>query len=756
MFGRIAHFIYRRRWPVLGVWFVILVVGGVMASQVGSVLGPGDFVNKGSDSYKASLLLDTKFHQNDQKVSLVVMHDGQSTVGSPSFRASVAATVSRIRADSALKVSYLDNPIASNNRQLISRDGSSVAILVSSALKEADIEGQIPHLRDVVRTPGFATYVTGTAAQNADNTKASKDDLNKGDSITVPILVVILLLVFGSLVAASIPLLLAASSIVLSLALVYIFGRYLDTSVYVTNMVTVLGLGIGIDYSLFIVYRFREELRASAGNVEASIVRTMETTGRAIFFSGLTVAIGISSLILTGVTFMESMGLGGLLVPITALAVSMTLLPAVLSVVGTRIDRFRVVPIRFLQTGETGMWHRYALTVMRRPWITGGIVSVVLLALIFPVTQLNFAFGSLKNQPKSLESIAGIELMQSRFPSAPNPTQVVIQNQSAGTLLRPTDLSGLRAFENLIRRDPEVKRVTGPADYLPASGSPPASQLALVTGRYLSADRQTAIISVVPRHDVGTTSAEKLVRRLRDDAKSYVAGALRSDVVYVGGEQAGYTDFNDSLYAKFPLIVAIVLFLTYGFLFFAFRSAFLPAKAVLLNLVSVGAAYGVLQLVFQRGIGAGLLGFSPESGVAGWVPIFLFALLFGLSTDYEVFLLSRIRERWLATRNNAESVAFGLERTGRLISSAALVMIVAFSGFVIGSQVQLKELGFGLLAAIAIDASLVRIVLVPSIMEVAGRFNWWVPEYLKDFAGRGTSFAEEETPRTVVEEPATA
>jgi RND superfamily putative drug exporter len=756
MFGRIAHFIYRRRWPVLGVWFVILVIAGVMASQVGSVLGPGDFVDKGSDSYKASLLLDTKFHQNDQKVSLVVMHDPASTSSSPAFRAAVAGVVTRIRADSALKVSYLDNPLASNNHQLVGRDGHSIALLVSSSLKEADIEGQIPHLRNIVRTPGFATYVTGTAAQNADNTKASKDDLNKGDSITVPILVVILLLVFGTLVAASIPLLLAASSIVLSLALVYVFGRYLDTSVYVTNMVTVLGLGIGIDYSLFIVYRFREELRSSEGNVEASIVRTMETTGRAIFFSGLTVAVGISSLILTGVTFMESMGLGGLLVPITALAVSMTLLPAVLSVLGTKVNRLRVVPVRFLQTGETGMWHRFALTIMRRPWITGGVVSVVLLALIFPVTQLNFAFGSLKNQPKSLESIAGIELMQKSFPSAPNPIQVVIENQRSGTLLRSKDIAGLRAFEQTVRRDPEVKQVAGPADYLPASGSPTASQLALVTGRYLSADLQTAIISVISRHDVGTTSAEKLVRRLRTDGQGFMAGALSGDVVHVGGEQASYTDFNDSLYAKFPFIVALVLLLTYGFLFFAFRSAFLPAKAVLLNLVSVGAAYGVLQLVFQRGIGAGLLGFSPESGIAGWVPIFLFALLFGLSTDYEVFLLSRIRERWLITRNNPESVAYGLERTGRLISSAALIMIVAFSGFVIGSQVQLKELGFGLLAAIAIDASLVRIVLVPSIMEVAGKFNWWVPGYLQDFAARGSSFAEDDAPLAPVEEPATA
>ncbi|HEX6506060.1 MAG TPA: MMPL family transporter [Chloroflexota bacterium] len=749
-FGTLARTMYRRRWLVLGVWLAVLIVAGAFAAQVGSVLGPGDFVNKGSDSYKAAALLDTKFHQNDQKVSLIIFHNPAATTADSTFRSAVNAAAARIRADAPLRVSYLDNPIVSGNRQLISRDHHSVALLVSSSLKPSDIQGQVDHLRQIVRTPGFTTYVTGSPAQNQDNTTSSKNDLAKGDSITVPILVVILLLVFGSVVAMALPLVLAASSILLSLALVYVFGHYLDTSVYVTNMVTVLGLGIGIDYSLFIVYRFREELRRTAGDVEASIVRTMQTTGRAVFFSGLTVAIGISSLILTGVSFMQTMGLGGLLVPLTSLLVAMTLLPAVLSLLGTRVNRFRVVPQRLLSTGGNGMWHRWATFVMHRPWVTGGIALVLLLALAYPVTQLNFAFGSLKNQPKSLESIAGIEFMQANFPSAPNPTQVVID--AGGSLIQPRQLAGLQAFQRTIQRDPEVVRAAGPTDILPVNTAPSATQLKLVTGRYLSADHRTAVISVIPRNDVGTTAAEKLVRRLRDDAKSIVAGPLTGDAIYVGGQQADFTDFNDSLYAKFPLIVVIVLLLTFGFLFVAFRSAVLPLQAVLLNLLSVGAAYGMLELVFQRGIGAGLLNFSPESGVAGWVPIFLFALLFGLSTDYEVFLLSRIRERWLASGDNAESVAFGLEKTGRLISSAAAVMIVAFAGFVIGSQVQLKELGFGMLAAIAIDATVIRLVLVPSLMAIVGRANWWVPSFLRGFASRGTTFSEDAEPVPAVEE----
>jgi RND superfamily putative drug exporter len=740
MFGSLAHLMYRRKWIVLGIWLVLLAVCGAVSSQVLSVLGPGDFVNNGSDSYKAANLLDSKFHQNDQKVSLVILHNPTATIADASFKNAVNATAARIRAYTPLHVSYLDNPLVSGNRQLISRDRHSVAFIVSSSLKPADIQAHVEGFRQVVRTPGFTTYVTGSPAQNQDNTVQSKTDLSKGESFTVPILVVILLLVFGSVVAVALPLLLAASSILLSLALVYVFAHFLDASVYVTNMVTVLGLGIGIDYSLFIVYRFREELRRTGGNVEASIVRTMETTGRAVFFSGLTVAIGISTLILTGVSFMQTMGIGGLLVPVTSLFAAMTLLPAVLSALGTRVNRLGVLPKRFLSVGDSGLWHGLATAIMRRPWLTGGAALIVVLALVYPTTRLNFAFGSLKNQPKSLESISGLEFMQSNFPSIPNPTQVVVDSRTS--LLTPSKLSGLRAFEQAIRTDPEVVRAAGPTDILAVNRAPTPAELKLVGGRYLSPDGKTAIISVIARHDVGTTAAEHLVRRLRDEAKRFIAGPLRGDSVYVGGQQADFTDFNDSVYAHFPLIVAIVLLLTYGFLFVAFRSAVLPLKAVLLNLLSVGAAFGMLELVFQQGIGAGLINFYPESGVAGWVPIFLFALLFGLSTDYEVFLLSRIRERWLATGDNRESVAFGLEKTGRLISSAAAIMVVAFAGFLIGTQVQLKELGFGMLAAIAIDATVIRIVLVPSIMAIVGRWNWWVPGFLQEFAARGSSFSE--------------
>jgi RND superfamily putative drug exporter len=268
------------------------------------------------------------------------------------------------------------------------------------------------------------------------------------------------------------------------------------------------------------------------------------------------------------------------------------------------------------------------------------------------------------------------------------------------------------------------------------------AQIRQATGHYLSVDGRIALISVTTRHAVGTKSAENLVRRLRTLAPASNAGTASGNTTLIGGTQAGYADYSDALYAHFALIVAIVLVLSYAFLVVAFRSIVLPLKAVAVNLLSVGAAYGLLQLVFQRGVASSVLGFTPESGVNGIVPIFLFAILFGLSMDYEVFLLSRIRERWLATGDTRESVVYGLAGTGRLISSAAAIMVVAFSGFVFSSDVLLKEFGIGLLASIALDATLIRVLLVPSIMGLLGAWNWWVPTPLRAWSMRASAFAE--------------
>lgn len=731
MFEILAHVTYRRRWFVLAAWLLTLSVAAGLASQVGSVLGPGDFAIKNSESARAATVLNDRFHLDSSKVTLVVMVSPKGPITAPVFRRTVARTASRIQADQAARVVFVDNPLVSGNQQLIGRDGRSIAVQVSSDLTEPALEDQIDHLRSLVQTPGFTTYVTGTAAINHDGTVTSQQDLTRGDAITLPILLLILLLVFGTVVGAGLPLLLALCSITLSIAAVFLIGHVLPTSVYVTEVITFLGLGIGIDYSLFLLSRFREELEVSEGDVEASVVRTMQTVGRTVFFSGLTVTIGLSSLLLTRVTFMESIGLGGMLVPLTSVIACLTLLPALLSVLGPRVNRFRLLPHRFSRRAQTGVWHGLALGIMRRPFLCGGGALVVLLALALPVTRLTLAFESLKNQPQSLQSVQGIEYMQQHFATQPDPIQVVIQYRRNGSLLQPGGLTALRRLENRMRSDTETSHIIGPADFASADGVVSATAGRQLLGRLMTTDGRYAIISVVPKHDIGTAQAGELVNRIHQLARTFEAGELSGSSISVGGTQAQYTDFNTTLYRVFPFIVGLVLLLTYGFLFFAFRSVLLPLKAVLLNLLSVGASFGMMELVFQQGVGSSLLGFAPESGVASWIPVFLFAFLFGLSMDYEVFLLSRVREHWLATRMNTESVAIGLEQTGGLITSAAFIMVVAFSGFLLGSNLEVKEFGFGMVAAVVVDATLIRIVLVPSAMRVMGSANWWVPVVLR-------------------------
>src|SRR5579884_252274 len=736
MFASLAHLAYRRRWYVVGLWLVLLAVGLAGASQVNKVLGPGDFSKKGSDAATASAILARTFHQNDQQTVVVVVRDPAATAGTPAFARVIGAEMHRIAGDRALHVTAIENPLLAHDPQIISRDRHAAIITAMCRLSEPQIEGQIYHLRSLLRLSGITTYVIGTPAVNHDYAVASKQDLSNAETLAVPLLIIILLLVFGTVAAAALPLLVAGFSIPLALAGVYVVAHSLSTSIYVTNVVTFLGLGIAIDYSLFLVYRFREELHLAENDVEAALVRTMATTGRAVFFSGLTVATGLASLILTGLSFMQSMGIGGILVPITSLLVTLTLLPAVLSILGPRVNRLRVLPVRFLRPGSEGPWHRLATAIMHRPLLSGGAVLVLMLALAYPATQLAFSFGTLKNAPQ-VASVTGLEYVQSHFNTTSDPTLLVIQRRAPGTLV--TQRADFARLEAQLRRDPEVKSVSGPAEFL---GNPVA--LHLVTGRVISPDLRTAIVTVIPRHEVGTRQAEQLVERLASQLKPGQRHLLPGDAVYVGGAQATYTSFNIAMYDKFPLIIVLVLALSYLFLFLAFRSVFLPLKAVLLNLLSVSASYGVLQLVFQRGVGHQVLGFSPESGVASWVPIFLFAFLFGLSMDYEVFLLSRIREHWLATRNNRASVAYGLERTGRLITSAAVIMVLAFSGLIMGHEIQLKEFGLGMVASVALDASLIRIVLVPSIMAIMGEWNWWLPPFLRRFGGRPVPLMVEE------------
>jgi len=474
------------------------------------------------------------------------------------------------------------------------------------------------------------------------------------------------------------------------------------------------------------VFRFREEL-ARTDDTDAALATTMATAGRATIFSGTTVAIGLALLVLMPLPFMRSMGVGGLLVPVVSIAASATLLPALLSLMGRGVNRFRVVPARWLArraaAEETGAWHRLATAIMRRPVVFFVGAASVMLALALPAIGLRVTGGDNRGTPLTTEATRGLHVLETTLGAgALAPHQIVIDTHTAGGASDPRVQAAERNLVAALRRDPAIQPPTIAAPAL----LPPAQAR---QANLLDRDGRVLQVRAAGRTDSGTQAAMDLVKRIREryvPAAGFPSGA---DVLVTGAPAFG-VDFVAKAYGAFPWLVLAVLVVSYLVLLRAFRSVVLPAKAVVMNLLSVGATYGVLVLVFQHGWGEGL-GLSQTPQIDGWIPIFLFALLFGLSMDYEVFLLSRMREEWDRRGDNEQAVAYGLEHTGRIITAAAVIMIAAFAGFVAGSFPALREFGLGLSAAILLDATVVRAILVPATMKLLGRWNWYLPERVR-------------------------
>jgi uncharacterized membrane protein YdfJ with MMPL/SSD domain len=551
-------------------------------------------------------------------------------------------------------------------------------------------------LRAALRSAaGPAAQVTGQPAIQHDLEPRLASDLRHGEALAVPLAVLVLAFVLGLSVALAIPFVFAACTIAGTLLLLYVAARFAAITPYATNLVELIGLGLSVDYSLLVVCRYREELGRGQSR-EAAIVRTMASAGRAVVFSGLAVAIGLALLLFVPVPFIRTMGLAGLLIPLVSVAAALTLQPVLLSrcglraVTGVRLPR--LLPGR-------APWASLARGIMRRPLAVLLPTLAVLLAAAAPALFLRLTPGSLASLPRSTEAADGLVELRGAFgPGALTPTEVVVDSQSAGRARRPAVHAAVERLADRIFHDPEV--------YVVALGR---------TRPYVSDNGRHARVRVIGRHEFGDPHSRRLVDRLRGiivPQSGFPAGAE----VSTGGAAPQGVDFLSRIYAFFPWLVALALVLTYVVLARAFRSLLLPLKAIVLNLLSVAASYGVLVLAFGE--------------LEGWIPIFLFAALFGLSMDYEVFLVSRMREAWDSGRDNVEAVAFGLERTGGLITAAALVMAASFAGFVVGSVPGLKQFGLGLGLAVLIDATLIRALLVPSIMAIMGRWNWWLPARL--------------------------
>jgi RND superfamily putative drug exporter len=677
------------RHPVLvaAVWLVAIALGAVGSVRLSPLLTSG-FTLPGTDSSRVNTILTRNYGDRPGSQFVLVVRGDDAVV--------------RARAAAASAARLLPGGVVEHTERLPS---GAAASFVETRLTGGRAAAATSPLR---KRLGPAVLVTGDAAVQHDLDPVLARDLRVGELyLAVPAALLILLAVFGT-ASALLPFLFAAATIPVALGLAWAAAHALELSDYLRNMVLMIGLGIAIDYSLLVVNRYRDERRHGRTHEEA-VAETMEHAGRTIVWSGLAVSVGLALMLLLPVPFLRGFGVGGLVIPLVSIVCALTLLPVMLATFGERLERVRLLPHSLLErrhAGELRLWTAHVRWVMRRAKVLTPLVAIVLLLGAMPLIGIHVGPGSHSSLPPGIPAMRALDVLQSGSSAdSLDPTTIVVDGGRAGgaAVGRPA----LAELRRLLDTDPEVVSVTRPSTDR--------------TGRYLRID-------VVGRDDPASERAQSFAGRLRDRLIPE-AGFPRSVHVIAGGGAAYSADFISRTLGSFPWLVLGVLGLTYLLLVRAFKSLLLPLKAIALNLLTVGAASGLMIAVFQWGWGswAGLLRVDQ---IEGWIPVFMFTLLFGLSMDYEVFLVTRMREAWERTRSNSGAVVHGLSSTGRIVTAAGLIMAATFSGLAIGSVPTMQQLGFGLAVAIMIDITLVRGLLLPSSMALAGRWNWYLPRWV--------------------------
>jgi putative drug exporter of the RND superfamily len=602
----------------------------------------------------------------------------------------------------------------------------------------------VPDLRQsirdmLVRLPAAADFdvkITGNQALDYDVRTISAEDTRRSESIALPATLLVLIVAFGALVAATLPIAVGMLAITVALGAVAVATRFTSMSVFVLNITTMVGLGVGIDYSLLVVTRFREEMNRGLSPVDAAI-RTIQTAGAAVVTSGVIVVVGFAALLTTPLSETRSVGIGGLLVVGTAVLLSVSFLPALLSVLGRDIDRPRWLARMLVRVhGPTG-WERWARWLGHRPWRAIAIGGTAIAVLTLPLTRIKIGLPATNWFPPRSESGLGLATLRTMGAGGViYPTRIVVQLPEGESALSARRLPGLKALTDSLRKDPRVRDVRGVASIRRSLST---LQLALFYSNpqavrdrypeffnaYLSRDGRTTLVDVIPADTVTLTGLMDVARRARQVAAGGVRG-LQGAEILVGGFAAGNVDVQRDLITRFPSVVATILGITAVMLFAAFRSLLVPLKAVLLNCLSVGAAFGVTVFVFQMGHGGALFNLEgPTGAIWAVVPVLVFATVFGLSMDYEVFLLTRVKEVFDKTGRNDHATMEGLSATAGTITFAAAIMVLVFGTFAFARVLAVQLIGFGLAMAVLLDATLIRMVLVPAIMHIAGRWNWW-------------------------------
>jgi RND superfamily putative drug exporter len=727
MFAWWGHFVYRFRWPVLGV-SVLLLAGSILALVNGGTLKNSGGQN--TESGRAIALMHDQLPQSGPGAgSTFVLVFGSQTmsVQDPAFKQAVLAALQPLKDDSRVK--SIDTPFdvsAEQAKAMTSSDGHHVFAQVSLKDDYATARQFYKQMRTEVHSNQLQVLGTGAVAIGADFDKYLQSDLQRAELVSLIVILPLLLIVFATVVSAVLPLGVGGFAVLGGLAGVGLLARVTDVSTYATNIVTLIGLGVAIDYSLFIVNRFREELAGGATTEQALIV-SMRSSGRAVTFSGITVAIGLSAMLFFQQTFLASMGFAGAIVVAIAVLYALTFLASLLAILGPRVNWLRL-PFPRRPAGR-GLWHTLAIRVMRRPLLV--LVPIVLLLVLIasPIFQIRIANGDVGMLPPNAETRVGYDQLQ-KFPGQGSTFFNVVVRYPSGGPLTPArvgdlyDLSqqikqiaGVESVESMVSFDPSLSR----ADYQALLTQPASAQSARVQSIvHGTTGSQIAVLSVVTKFGPESDASRAIVHSLRTMAVPPGSSVL---------VDAFSLDFTDFILQRIPLAVAYVMIVTYLVLFLLTGSVVLPLKAVIMNILSIGASFGALVWVFQQGHLSSLLNFTAAP-LDPSVPVLLFCLVFGLSMDYEVLLISRIQEEYRKTGDTTQAVAQGLEKSGRLITGAAAIMVAVFLAFGLADVVLIKSIGLGLALAVAIDATLVRALIVPAVMRLLGRVNWWAPRPL--------------------------
>jgi RND superfamily putative drug exporter len=693
LLARLAHVIAHRRWYVIAAWTVLTLFGAFSAGQVADRWFQS-FSIPGYSAYEASQRTVDRFGTGERPPNVVVFQTSGDATKSDAVRAAVERAA---KASPGARTSSFNS---TGSDAYVSRDRHTTFMEVYPAgSPRFDSRSGAKELLAAARAglpPGVTVHVTG----HDPIIEANSSGETTGPSVLVEALIgglgalVILFFVFGTAPAVALPLVVAVASILNTFTLVWALTYVTDVSIIVQFLIALVGLGVAIDYALLMIFRFRDELREGE-DVETALVETMTHAGRAVIVSGTTVAVGLLSLVVLPLPFIRSMGIGGMLIPAVSVLAAITLLPAFLAVLGTRINSVRLLPKRLVDRGhpEDGAWGRWARLVNRRPFSVAAAGLAIVGVLVFYGVQLNPNEAQMRNVPGSGDAIAGRDALAAAgiSPGVLKPFDVLVEHGGDP-----------EAVAAKLRAVPGIVGVVAPKDWR---------------------SRDASIVEAFPAVDGAAPEIQSIIDRSRD--------ALKGTSATISGTAAVDRDFVHAIYGNFVYLLAFVLGISFILLARAFRSLVLALKAVLLNLVSMTASFGIVVFVFQLGHGSSLWGIDATQAITAWIPLMIFAFLFGLSMDYEVFMLSRIREAYDETGSTRAAIELGIARTGKLVTSAALVLMFAFLVLSTGPGFELKEFAIGLAAGIIFDATVIRALLVPALIRLLGRANWWMPSWTK-------------------------